>query len=74
MSDYDRQVREYLSYCRKAAAFMEARGGHLDPKYHPTADGCCKFVPHGGDTAKAAQIRAAFRELTGTSGSEGERA
>jgi len=65
MGDYDQQVRDYIAYCERAAREMEAEGGTLDPKYHPTADGCCKFIPHGGDTAKAAQIRAAFREVAG---------
>jgi hypothetical protein len=64
MTDYGQQVRDYLAYCRRSAREMEAAGGILDARYHPTPDGCCKLIPHGGDTAKAAQIRAAFREIT----------
>ena len=59
MSDYTPQVREYLAYCRRAAAELEARGSNLDPKYHPTEAGCLKLV-HGD--AKA--IRQAYREVT----------
>jgi hypothetical protein len=65
MNDYDQAVRDHLAYCRRAAREMEAQGSALNPEHHPTAAGACKMIPHGGDTAKAAQIRAAFRELTG---------
>jgi len=65
VSDYDGPVREYLSYCRRAAAELDAQGSSLDLKYHPTADGAVKMIPHGGDAARAKEIRQAFRELTG---------
>ena len=64
MNEYTEQVRDYLRYCRQSAREMEAAGSQLDPKYHPTVEGCVKQIPHGGDTAKAALIKAAFRELT----------
>ena len=66
MTDYDQQVRSYLRYCERSRREMEAAGSHLDPKYHPTEAGALKLIFHGGDTAKAAQIRQAFREITGT--------
>lgn len=65
VSDYTTQVREYLAYCKWSAAWLEARGSHLDPKYHPTESGCAKFVPHGGDATRAKEIRQAFRDVTG---------
>ena len=65
MSDYTDQVRGYLAYCRSAIAQLEARGWVMDPKYHPSADGCVKFIPHNGTPAEARKIREAFRELTG---------
>jgi len=64
VTDYDQQVRSYLRYCERARREMEAAGSHLDPRCHPTEAGALKLIAHGGDTAKAAQIRAAFRELT----------
>ena len=63
MSPYDEQVRAYLADCRKAAAELEARGSALDPKYHPSADGAVKMIPHRGDLAEAKAIREAFRDL-----------
>jgi hypothetical protein len=63
MSPYDDQVRAYLADCRKAAAELGARGSALDPKYHPTADGAVKMIPHRGDPAEAKVIRQAFRDL-----------
>ena len=60
MSDYGQQVREYLAYCKRAAAELKLQGANLDPKYHPTADGACKLIY--GD-AKA--IREAYGEITG---------
>ena len=68
MTDYDAPVREYIRYCRKAAAELALKGSSLDPRYHPTADGAVKCIPHNGDTAEAKKIRQAFREATeGTS-------
>ena len=64
MSDYATQVREYLVYCRRAAMQLTARGSSLEPKYHPTADGCVKLIPHNSVPAEARKIREAFRELT----------
>jgi hypothetical protein len=64
VNDYDGQVRDYLAYCTRARREIEAAGSSLDPKYHPTADGAVKMIAHGSDPAKAAEIRAAFRELT----------
>lgn len=66
MGDYDQQVRSYLRYCERSRREMEAAGSHLDPKYHPTADGACKLIPHSSVPAEAAKIRQAFREITGT--------
>lgn len=67
-SDYDGPVREYLRYCRKAAAELALKGSSLDPKYHPTEAGACKLLHHGGDQAEAKKIRQAFRDLVdGTS-------
>ena len=65
MNDYTGPVREYLAYCRKAAAQLEAAGSSLDPKYHPTEAGACKLIPHSSVPAEARKIREAFRELTG---------
>lgn len=62
MSDYEQQVRAYLADCARVAAELQAKGSALDPKYHPTADGAVKMIPHGGDPAKAKQIRAAFAD------------
>lgn len=64
-SDYDGPVREYLRYCKKAAAELKLQGSSLDERHHPTEAGACKLIHHGGDTAEAKKIRAAFRELTG---------
>jgi hypothetical protein len=63
MTDYTTQVAGYLAYCRRAAAELEAAGSTLDPRYHPTAGGCVKMVPHRGDPAEAKAIRQAFRDL-----------
>lgn len=64
MNDYDGPVREYLAYCKRAAAELKLQGSHLDPRFHPTADGAVKMIPHSGDTAEAKKIREAFREAT----------
>jgi hypothetical protein len=64
-ADYTGPVREYLAYCQRARGQLEARGGRLDPRYHPTAEGAVKMVPHGSDRAAADAIRRAFGELTG---------
>jgi hypothetical protein len=63
-ADYADQVREYLAYCEAARAQVEARGGRVDPRYHPSADGAVKMIPHGSDRARADVIRRAFGELT----------
>jgi hypothetical protein len=63
--DYACQVREYLAYCEAARGQLEARGGSLDRKYHPTAGGAVRMIPHTGDRARAAEIRRTFAELTG---------
>ena len=62
-ADYAGQVREYLAYCEDARAQVEARGGRVDPKYHPSADGAVKMIPHGSDRARGAAIRRASGEL-----------
>ena len=36
-ADYAGQVREYLAYCEDARTQVEARGGRVDPRYHPRA-------------------------------------
>lgn len=64
VNDYDDQVRAYLAYCRKAAAELRLRGSVLDPKWHPTADGAVKMIPHRGVPAKAKQIREMFKRLS----------
>ena len=63
-ADYADQVREYVAYCEDARGQLEARGGRLDPRYHPSADGAVKMIPHGSDRARADAIRQAFSELT----------
>jgi hypothetical protein len=63
VSEVAGQVREYVAYCADARAQLEARGGRLDPKCHPTADGAVKMIPHGGDRARAEAIRQAFTDL-----------
>ena len=65
MTGYTGPVREYLAYCKWAAAWLSERGSSLDPKYHPTADGAVKMIPHGGVPAEAKRIREAFRDLAG---------
>lgn len=66
MNAYDDQVRDYLAYCRKAAAELRARGSVLSPAYHPTADGAVKMIAHRGDPAEAKKIREAFARATAT--------
>jgi hypothetical protein len=44
---------------------MEACGGRIDPRYHPSADGAVKMIPHQSDRVRADAIRQAFGELTG---------
>jgi hypothetical protein len=63
MSDYDGPVRDYLAYCKRAAAELKLQGSSLDPKYHPTEAGCLKLVYYR-TPAEAQEIRRAFRELT----------
>ena len=61
---YAGQVREYLAYCEAAREQLEPRSGRVDPRYHPSADGAVKMIPHGSDRARADAIRRAFGELT----------
>lgn len=61
MTNYTEQVREYLTYCRRSAAELAAKGSALDPRYHPTEAGACRMIPHSSDTAEARKIREAFR-------------
>jgi len=63
-ADYAGHVREYLAYCEAAREQLEACGGRVDPRYHPSADGAVKMIPHGSDKARADAIRRAFGELT----------
>jgi hypothetical protein len=63
VNDYTERVRGYLVYCRRATMQLTARGSALDPKYHPTADGCVKLTPHSSVPAEARKIRETFREL-----------
>lgn len=65
-NDYDGPVREYLRYCKRAAAELQLKGSSLDERYHPTADGAVKMIPHNGDKTEARKIREAFREATTT--------
>ena len=58
-ADYAGQVREYLAYCEAARDQLEPRGGRVDPRYHPSADGAVKMIPHGSDRARADAIRRA---------------
>lgn len=69
--DYEPAVREYLRYCRKAAAELKLQGSSLDPKYHPTADGAVKMIPHNGVPADAKKIREAFANVKGGSDEKG---
>jgi len=62
---YARQVGEYLDYCARSRAELEAVGRALDRRYHPTADGAVKMIAHAGNLAEAEKIRQAFAELTG---------
>jgi hypothetical protein len=61
---YAGQVREYLAYCADARGQVEARGSGVDARYHPSADGAVKMIPHGSDRVRAEAIRQAFAELT----------
>ena len=63
MSDYDGPVREYLRYCKRAAAELKLQGSSLDKRYHPTEAGCLKLVYHR-NAAEAEEIRRVYRELT----------
>ena len=62
-ADYASPVREYLAYCEDARGQLEARGARLDPRYHPSADGAAKMIPHGSDRASADAIRRTFGEM-----------
>jgi hypothetical protein len=57
---YESAVRDYFAYCELAAAELEAAGSCLDRKWHPTADGAVKMIPHHRDPTEAAKIRQAF--------------
>lgn len=63
MNDYDGPVREYLRYCKRAAAELKLQGSHLEPKYHPTEAGLLRLVYHR-TPAEAEALRKAFREAT----------
>ena len=63
VNDYEPAVREYLRYCKRAAAELRLQGSRLEPKYHPTEVGCLRLVFHR-TPAEAEQIREAFREVT----------
>jgi hypothetical protein len=67
VNDYTGPVGEYLNYCKKAAAELKLKGSSLDERFHPTADGAVKMVPHNGDKTEARKIREAFRDLTSPS-------
>jgi hypothetical protein len=54
----EEQVERYLDDC--------AQIKWLNPKYHPTAAGACKMIPHNGDKETAALIKAAFGKLRRT--------
>ena len=63
VNNYDGPVREYLRYCKRAAAELKLKGSHLDPKYHPTEAGCLRLVFHR-TPAEAQEIRQAYRAIT----------
>lgn len=56
---YAAEVRAYIADCLR-------HRDQLKPKYHPTADGAVKMIPHGGSAEKARQIRQAFTTIYGT--------
>jgi hypothetical protein len=60
---YESAVRDYFADCELAAAELAAAGSCLDRRWHPTADGAVKMIPHHGDSAEAAKIRLAFRAV-----------
>lgn len=62
MNEFTDRVKDYLGYCRKAAAELRLAGFELSPKLHPTEGGCLKLVFHRGDAAEKL-IREAYREL-----------
>jgi hypothetical protein len=63
--DYEAEVRDYLAYCKRAAAEMDAARCRLDARYHPTREGAVNLIAHRGVPAEAAKIRATFDALTG---------
>ena len=64
MTDFEPAVREYLRYCRRAAAELKLQGSSLDKRFHPTADGAVKMIPHNGVQADAKLIREAYVKVT----------
>jgi hypothetical protein len=54
---YEADVRAYIADCQRHRS-------QLDPKYHPTADGAVKMIPHNGNAEAAEQIRQTFTALT----------
>ena len=60
---YESAVRDYFADCELAAAELAAAGSCLDRRWHPTADGAVKMIPHHGDSAEAAKIRLVFRAV-----------
>ena len=63
MSDYTPAVRDYLAYCKRAAAWLADHGASIGTA-HPSPEGCVKMIPHRGDPGEAKAIREAFRDLT----------
>ncbi len=60
MNGYEDRVRDYLRYCKRAAAELKLQGSHLDKRHHPTPEGACKVI--WGD---AKLIREAYARVTG---------
>ncbi len=63
VTDYTGPVRDYLRYCKRAAAELKLQGAVLERKYHPSEAGACRMVYHR-TPAEAEKIRQAYRELT----------
>ena len=55
---YAAEVRAYITDCQRCC-------DQLNPKYHPTAGGAVKMIPHGGSAEQARQIRDAFTAIYG---------
>lgn len=61
---YRAEVAAYIADCQDASRQLEARGSGLNPRYHPTAAGAVKMIPHHGDKQAAAAIRQAYDAAT----------